>query len=248
MKRRYLRAPRHVSAADLGPVTVLVNYRTGDVHTLTPHQAAWWTELAGSGDPAASLTLDPYDARDLRDDLQAAGLLVPTWRGRPWDAPVTGPAWRPSWGTQETAAGYTDSPRTPRRTTVAACLALLAVLALLGLSAERKRMARVVRLLTLISLWTRHDARPDHARRAVHAVRRVGSVLPGRVNCLEESAAVVVLLAASRQRVTWCHGVAADPVRLHAWVEDAEGEPVDEPETIDAYAVLRTIPARDREG
>ncbi|WP_410595505.1 lasso peptide biosynthesis B2 protein [Amycolatopsis sp. lyj-23] len=48
------------------------------------------------------------------------------------------------------------------------------------------------------------------AQRAIHAVRRAGLLAPGRVTCLEESAAVLVLLAASRQRVTWCHGASAD--------------------------------------
>ena len=83
----------------------------------------------------------------------------------------------------------------------------------------------------------------ERIRLAVHAVRRAGLVAPGRVACLEESAAAVVLLAASRQGVTWRHGAAADPVRLHAWVETDHGHPVAEPPSTAArFAVLRTIP------
>jgi hypothetical protein len=68
------------------------------------------------------------------------------------------------------------------------------------------------------------------------------------VACLEESAAVAVLLAASRHRVTWCHGAAADPVRLHAWVETDDGHRVAEPPSTARFAQLRAIPERDAGG
>ncbi|MGH3830725.1 MAG: lasso peptide biosynthesis B2 protein [Pseudonocardiaceae bacterium] len=40
--------------------------------------------------------------------------------------------------------------------------------------------------------------------------------------------------------VTWCHGVAADPIRLHAWVE-TDSQPVAEPKSTTRYTVLRII-------
>ncbi|MDT3395843.1 lasso peptide biosynthesis B2 protein [Streptomyces sp. B1866] len=89
----------------------------------------------------------------------------------------------------------------------------------------------------------RRTVRPatvGRARQAVHAVRQAAVLVPGRVACLEESAAAVVTLAASRERVTWCHGVAGDPIRLHAWVQ-VGGQPVAEPESITRYTPLRTI-------
>ncbi|MET7996799.1 lasso peptide biosynthesis B2 protein [Amycolatopsis sp. NPDC005232] len=52
----------------------------------------------------------------------------------------------------------------------------------------------------------------------------------------------------SRQGVTWCHGAAADPVRLHAWLETDDREPVAEPPSTARFAVLRTIPVRDDGG
>ncbi|MFF3258714.1 lasso peptide biosynthesis B2 protein [Streptomyces sp. NPDC002932] len=79
---------------------------------------------------------------------------------------------------------------------------------------------------------------------AVHAVRAAAWWSPGRTACLEESAAVVVLLAARRLQVTWCHGVAADPVRLHAWVQTVDERPVAEPPSTRAYTPVLTLGAR----
>jgi hypothetical protein len=45
---------------------------------------------------------------------------------------------------------------------------------------------------------------------------------------LEESTAAVLTLAAAGYRVRWRHGIATDPVRMHAWIE-AEKKPIDEP-------------------
>ncbi|WP_432060708.1 lasso peptide biosynthesis B2 protein [Streptomyces sp. S1] len=41
----------------------------------------------------------------------------------------------------------------------------------------------------------------------------------------------MLLLAMRRLSVTWCHGVAPDPVRLHAWVQTVDGALVAEPES-----------------
>lgn len=79
---------------------------------------------------------------------------------------------------------------------------------------------------------------------AVRAVRAAAWWSPGRTACLEESAAAVVLLAARRRRITWCHGIAADPVRLHAWVQTDDGNPVAEPPSIHAYTPVLTLGAR----
>ncbi|MGH3620629.1 MAG: lasso peptide biosynthesis B2 protein [Sciscionella sp.] len=64
-------------------------------------------------------------------------------------------------------------------------------------------------------------------------------------DCLEESSAVVLTLAASHQRVTWCHGVAADPILLHTWGE-TDSRPIAEPESTDRYTALRTILEPDK--
>lgn len=41
--------------------------------------------------------------------------------------------------------------------------------------------------------------------------------------------------------VRWCHGVIADPIRLHAWIE-AERCPVAEPDSTRRCTALLTVP------
>jgi hypothetical protein len=41
--------------------------------------------------------------------------------------------------------------------------------------------------------------------------------------------------------VRWCHGVIADPIRPHAWIE-AEERPVAEPDSTRRCTALLTIP------
>lgn len=240
MTPRYVRAPDHVSACDLGPATVLLSYRTGAVKVLTGTAAQWWAELAATGDTGAPTTMDRGAMRALLGQLVTAGLLASADRPRPWPAPVVGRPLVPSWGTQTTQAGRTPIPRVPYRLLPVAAVALVVVLSVGMVGRARFRMARLTRLLTWAARWGLGPATTERTRQAVHAVRRVGLLAPGRVACLEESAAVVLMLAASRRRVTWCHGIAADPIRLHSWVESG-GHPVAEPKSTQRYTPLRTI-------
>ncbi|WNV83073.1 lasso peptide biosynthesis B2 protein [Umezawaea sp. Da 62-37] len=248
MSHRYLTAPAQVRAVDVGPATVIVNYRSGQVDTLIGPAARWWTELATSGDTDTPAALDHVTARTLRGQLLEAGLLTPSAQPTPWPVPTTGPAWEPSWGTHELAAGRTTPVPVPRTITMVAGLALALVLATLAAGRPHRRMARLTWLLQRSTRHTSRSATTERAEQAVYAVRRAGLLAPGRVACLEESAAVLVLLAASRHRVMWCHGAAADPVRLHAWVETEDRQSVAEPASTARFAVLRTIPARDDGG
>lgn len=241
MTPRYVHAPDHVSACDLGPATVLLDYRTGAVKVLTGPAARWWAELATTGDTHTPSTMDRASARALLGQLHAAGLLAAADRPRPWPAPVAGRPLTPSWGTQTVDAGRTPIPSVPYRALPLAAVALVVVLAVAHVGPAGLRMARITRLLTRATRRTLGPASADRARQAVHSVRHVGLLAPGRVACLEESAAVALMLAASRQRVTWCHGVAADPICLHAWVE-TDGQPVAEPRSTYRYTALRTIP------
>lgn len=248
MNPRFVTMPDHVAAVDLGPATVLVNYRTGAVETLIGPAARWWAELSATGDPHTTSGLDVAFARALLGELHAAGLLVPTsWR-RPWPTPVAGPPWVPSWGTCELSAGHAEPPRVPVGVTMRAGLALVVVLGVLTLGRTRTRMARLIRLLTWATRWATRPTTAEHAHQLIHAVRRAGLLAPGRVACLEESAAVTLALAASRYRVTWCHGVAADPIRLHAWVETDNRQPVAEPPSTARFTALRTIPQHNHGG
>jgi hypothetical protein len=240
----YFVAPLHVVACDLGPVAVVVNYRTGAVCSLMRPARDLWTHLARTGgDVSTSDHLDGPTARALVDQLISAGLLTPSATPRPWPCPVEGAPPGPSWGTQEVAAGRAPLPRANPFTLATAVLALLVVLFFRHCGRRGAGMARLITLLGWATSRTTRPATTARACRAVFAVRRAGLIAPGRVACLEESAAVVVMLALSRFRVTWRHGVAADPVRLHAWVETSGGELIAEPASTAQYTPLLAIPS-----
>jgi hypothetical protein len=59
-------------------------------------------------------------------------------------------------------------------------------------------------------------------------------MLPWRVACWEEAAAATVTLRWAGYRAAFRHGVAIDPVRLHAWIE-VGGRPVAESDDITDY-------------
>lgn len=248
MSHGYATAPDHVSACDLGPATVLVNYRTGGVHTLLGPSAQWWAELAATGDPSTPTALDSQSAGRVLRQLRAAGLLIDTATAEPWPLPITGQPWGLSFGTQEIPAGRTPIPPVPYPVLAVAGVALMLTVATRHGGRAGAGMARLLRLLRWAAGRTVRPATPKQAQQAVYAVRRAGLLAPGRVACLEESTAVVVTLAISRRRVTWCHGVAADPIRLHAWVETDNGHPVAEPASTLKYTPLRIIPAATTKG
>lgn len=105
-------------------------------------------------------------------------------------------------------------------------------------------MNRLIRALQASFSATSQPASPAEASEAVLAVRRTAWHTPVRTACLEESASATFLLAARRLSVVWCHGIAADPVRLHAWVQTVDGGPVAEPPSTRAYTPALTIGAR----
>jgi hypothetical protein len=224
-------ASRHVRGVDFGHVLVLVDYRTGRVHCLLPEGAAWWRTAAATG------RLDAIPPTAAHQFL-SAGLLVATTFATPWVPAVSAPAPRASWGSTEHPAGLVRPPRGPSAT---AAWALAATFAVKRSGASATAMRRLVTAVRLASSTCRRPATPRQATQAVEAVRRAAWRSPGRTACLEESVATVLLLAARRLAVVWCHGVAADPVRLHAWVQTWDGTTAAEPGTTRAYTPVLTI-------
>ncbi|SFX38718.1 lasso peptide biosynthesis B2 protein [Streptomyces atratus] len=224
-------APGHVRAVDFGHVLVLIDYRTGRVHCLLPEAGAGWRAAAATG------CLDPIPPTAARR-LLASRLLIPTPAPNPWTPPVVAPAPEASWGSTEHPAGLARPPRGP---TAAASWALAAVFAVKRAGPAPTGMHRLTAVLRSTVSTCLRPATPAQAIRAVEAVRRAGWRSPGRTACLEESAAAVLLLAARRLAVTWCHGVAADPVRLHAWVQTWDGTTAAEPDSTRAYTPVITI-------
>lgn len=237
----YVTAPVHVTAADLGPVLVLVDYRSGAVRCLLPPAGAWWRRTAETGH------LDVADQLGLAGQLIDAGLLLPTMRPLPWSAPVTAPAVSASWGSTEHPAGLVP-PSVPAtvilRATATAALGV--VLAVKCTGPTGTAMRRVMALVRLCAARARRPATVGQIESTVNAVRYAAYAAPTRAACLEESAAVVVMLAAQGLGVTWCHGIAPDPVRLHAWVQTGYGFPVAEPASTGAYPLLTMISGGDR--
>jgi hypothetical protein len=223
--------PRHVRAADLGHLLVLIDYRTGSAQALPAPAARQWNAAARTG------ALDSASV-PLGRQLLALGLLNPTSTPVPWPAAVRVCSASASWGSTEHPAGTVRPPRGPLAGTLAAGTALTATFA-----ATRRRdgMRHALALLTTACTTTDQAATPAQAAAAVTAVRRAGWYSPGRTACLEESVAAVLLLAARRRRVRWCHGIASDPVRLHAWVQTVDGADVAEPSSTRAYTPVLTI-------
>ncbi|GAA2969349.1 hypothetical protein GCM10010519_00590 [Streptomyces lactacystinicus] len=228
----FVTCPKVVRAVDFGHVLVLIDYRTGSVQALQPPAAAQWDALSRTG------VLDRM-APALARRLLALGLL----------APVSGPgSWAPalivasalaSWGSTEHPAGVIRPPRGPLAGTLTAAAALTVVF-----TATRQHRTGMRHALSLLGAANARNIRPAtlrEATRAVTTVRRAGWYSPGRTACLEESVAAVLLLASRRLGVRWCHGIASDPIRLHAWVQTMNGDDVAEPSSTHAYTPVLTI-------
>ncbi|MFJ8046057.1 lasso peptide biosynthesis B2 protein [Kitasatospora sp. NPDC096147] len=228
--------PAHVRAADFGHVLVLINYRTGHVQGLLPDAAARFRDAARTG------TAQPLSG-SLAHQLLAAELLAPGPAAAPWPV-ITTTTRAASWGSTEHPAGAVRPTPVPTGNLLAAAGALAAVAAVKAAGERRTAMLRLVRAIERTASTCRRPASPDQAKAAVLAVRAAGWYSPARTACLEESTAAVLLLAARRRSVTWCHGIAADPVRLHAWVQTEDGVPVGEPPSTLAYAPVLTLGAR----
>lgn len=250
MPVRFVTAPPRVRTCDLGPVTVLLDALTGDVETLLGPACEVWATLAACGDVARAARqvpdLEPARVYELVDGLVAARLLTVTLKPRPWPSLTCTAPTEQSWGTQELPAQLVPPGAASWRDIALAGLTLALTVAVRQLGRADTRFARLLRLVEWAASHSWRRASPEEAERAINAVRRVACLLPARVACLEETIAVALVLAATGRRVTWCHGVAADPIRFHAWVETEDGRRVGEPAETDRYTPLIEIPAPKR--
>lgn len=230
--------PRHVRAVDFGHALVLINYRTSRVQALQPPATSQWGATSHTGVLDA---IDPALARR----LLALGLLTPTRDPAPWPPALRARSARASWGSTEHPAGINRPPRVALTGTLSAATALTTAFAITRRGHDS--MWRTVALLTASVARTVRPATFEQATGAVQAVRRAGWYFPGRTACLEESVAAVLLLGARRLGVRWCHGIASDPIRLHAWVQTEDGADVAEPSSTCAYTPVLTIGDRHRQ-
>ncbi|MEU3016111.1 lasso peptide biosynthesis B2 protein [Nocardiopsis sp. NPDC007018] len=208
---------------------VVLDLNSGKVLTLSEQAAHTVAGLLGTVGATDRFVNRPV-ARDILVALIHAGVLLPGEDRRAWEGVTQGVPSSPSWGTRDSPAALPVLPRAPLRWSALATVALLLVI----VTKSGRSKHAFVRVSALVR---RHgEGTNDHvvAVRAVQAVRRVGRLLPVRVACWEEAAASYTALRWAGYRSDFRHGVATDPVRLHAWIE-VDGRPVAEQADITDY-------------
>jgi hypothetical protein len=224
-------------------MTVLVDLRTGRVEAMLGWTSDAWMALARTGDSSgvpAAVGMAAEQVDELVRQLRTDGFLTGARTPQPWPFPKAPPT-APSWGTSEVNAGIIPPGRTRFGTAVLAGLALASVLVTRDVGRRSRSFARITALLAAVARWPRRQADPAMIEDSLHCVQNVASVLPFRVACLEETAAAMLVLALTGRRAGWCHGVAADPIRFHAWIA-LDGQPVAEPPSTARYTPLLQIP------
>ncbi|MFE5327269.1 lasso peptide biosynthesis B2 protein [Embleya sp. NPDC056575] len=236
-----------------GPgVIVLVDTSGGTVQTLMEPAATWWRTLAATGNrhtAARTAGMSAGEANGLQAALLAAGILTPAPRSTPWPAPLAGHDPGPSWGTRTAPVALAVSPQPRRPARIAASAGLIAAVLLTRIGPSHRSLARHLTLVRAVTRWNALRRAPQAdmatATEAVQAIRRIARWCPTRAACLEQTTAAHLLLALRGYGATWCQGVAPDPVRLHAWVEQTDtGRHVDEPAETTAYTLILRIPGR----
>jgi hypothetical protein len=149
-----------------------------------------------------------------------------------------------SWGTSETPAGLEKIAAPQLRWRWRATIALAITLTMRNAGPRCRAFARMTTLARLAAR-TRRAATREDVLAALHAVRWMARRVPARVACLESSVAGTVAVALRGRRVHWVHGIAGDPVRMHAWLE-TDGLPVGEPPSTHRYTPVLRIPSPAR--
>ncbi|GAB2500715.1 hypothetical protein GCM10026982_29270 [Nocardiopsis aegyptia] len=212
-------------------VTVGLDVDDGSVHMLTGRSAADVSDLAAANGDTGTVVTDGGRADALRRLIGRRWLIASSEPSR-WRSVQRARPQPPSWGTRESPAALSPVGSAPLRWYLIGSTALAVVLMSRHSGPTRTRLARIRSL----ALGPRRQYRTDvaEAGNAVRAVRGVGRVLPLRVACLEEATASALALRWTGYRALWRHGVATDPVRLHAWIE-VDGHPVGESDDITDY-------------
>lgn len=163
-------------------------------------------------------------------------------RARSRSPVITGPRWRPSWGSLELDYGWAPPPRPTAAHLLLAAPALAVTLLVLFCGRKKHTMSRALWLLRLVLRGRTREATPDEAEKLHGAIRWIGLFLPVRVACLEESVATMLALALLGRHVIWCHGVSADPIEFHAWLRTSEEDLIAEPASTRRFQALLTVP------
>jgi hypothetical protein len=249
---RHVTARRCVKSVAYGAVTVLIDTATESIQALFGPAHRLWCHLARSGDLDLVLMSHPEMDRDgagaIVDYLIAEGFLRPAAGPLPWPVPVPGDEAPASWGTVEVVTALRPPVDVPARVKPLAVLAVATTIAVAHLGRRDRQLLRLQFLVRAAHWLAVRPASHDEATTAVNAVRRVARAAPVRFACLEESVAAIGLLGLQRSEAMWCHGIASDPVRLHAWVHTEQCGPVAEPAEIKYFTVITRIPGTNSGG
>ena len=240
-------SPRTVHAVTYPPVTVLMDTATGRADALWGTAHELWAQLALHGDLSRAVAHTNGTAEEIDDTvaaLTAAGFLRPADTPSPRPPAIPGSETSPSWGTRETTVALEPLPKAPGFARLAAAAGVLTTLLVAHLGRRRTRLQRMIRLARFAALFGGTPADAETAAAIVNAVRAAGRILPARTACLEHATATILTATLRGYTVQWCHGVAADPVRLHAWVETGPGHPAGEPASTRQCTVTIRIPTR----
>lgn len=245
MKTQTLVPGGSIQAVDTGHALALLDVRSGGHMALIGPAREFWRGLSThAGDCAAAAQeagVSAADADTLVEYFITNGMASPCSTPCVWPQVTVLPPPPPSWGTEEILARFDRPPHVALGWRVLAVGALGVTLAVGAAGRRPHAFGRILRLARLAGAMP-FRARLGTAEKALWAVRHAARYLPVRVACLEETTAAVVVLAFIGHRATWCHGIAPDPLRLHAWLM-AEGEPVDPPSWLRRYTPITFIPA-----
>lgn len=219
----------HLRLVRFPATCVALDVEKGSVLLLPEEAGRIITHLHGTQGVVPPLSLSSTQQRTLIA-LVDAGVLIQGERTHAWDRVTQGVPASSSWGTHESPAALAPIPRAPLRWYALGSLALLVVLS----GGLRNRQSAFVDTRDLVQRTKAGTTDHATAVQATHAVRKIGRLLPLRVACWEEAAAVTLALRWAGYRSAFRHGVATDPVRLHAWIE-VGGHPVAESDDITDY-------------
>ncbi|MEJ8652717.1 lasso peptide biosynthesis B2 protein [Streptomyces sp. MS1.AVA.3] len=211
--RRHRAHPGH-PVADNGPGGRTMTKPPQQVNAVTPHSCVIIDYRTGRTE------LRPLAGQPASGTVVHVDAAVPTWGTT--DVPATLPGWAP----------------VPLRWRLAALPAVLLTAATRTCGPHRGRFHRLVQLACSGRRLTPATGR--QAQYAVRAIRWASRAVPARWACLEQSTSAAVLLALAGRRAEWRHGVATDPIRLHAWLVDPHGSPVEEPSETSLYTPTYT--------
>jgi hypothetical protein len=226
MTPHYLTVPDHIRGVDTGKTIVLVDIHRGSTQALVGHaRQLWLTHILNQQEYQEKPgTLD----HTVVQQLCTLGLVRLSTRPHiPPTMPLVA-ASQSSWGTHTVPVRLDDETSHDKHRSLPAILGLLITLGVLHTGKASRGLQRLTRLVQCATARAPANVTTSEAEAAIAAVRHTARFWPVRVACLEESAAATVALALTGRRATWCHGLAADPIALHAWIE-VNSTPVAEP-------------------